>query len=390
MTETATILFTHVEGATALRARAGDQATDQALAAHEAIVREAIERHGGRDAVSFEEGFTAAFVTPRAAVDCAAAIQRAMDAYADEGLRIRAGVHHGPVEEGPEGAVGPGVTGAAAIVAAARGRQILVSDEVRELAGTMPGLQFVDRGEFRFSADGEPTRVHEVLWSIRRERTASPIPQATTPFVGREAERDELREVLDAALAGRGSLVMISGDAGVGKSRLAEDLAEEASRRGFLALSGRCEDLEDPPAFMPLLEILRTAMSLVPQQVFRESMGAAFSGIASLLPELAEEPPSGAAPDREALLDACRDFLERTSRRRPTLLILEHLQWADAESVALIRHSADRLAQLPAVLVGLYRPGGLTERPLGAALDGLLSLPVVRSLELQRSVPGTP
>jgi predicted ATPase len=227
-----------------------------------------------------------------------------------------------------------------------------------------------------------------VIWSIRRARTASPIPQATTPFVGREAERDELREVLDAALAGRGSLVMISGDAGVGKSRLAEDLAEEASRRGFLALSGRCEDLEDPPAFMPLLEILRTAMSLVPQQVFRESMGAAFSGIASLLPELAED-PSGAQPDREALLDACRDFLERTSRRRPTLLILEHLQWADAESVALIRHSADRLAELPAVLVGLYRPGGLADRPLGAALDELLALPVVRSLQLQRSVPGS-
>jgi class 3 adenylate cyclase len=387
MTELATILFTHVEGATALRARAGEQATDEALAAHEAIVGEAIERHGGRDAVSFEEGFTAAFVTARAAVDCAAAIQRAMDAYADEGLRIRAGVHHGPVEEGPDGRVGAGVTGAAAIVAAARGRQILVSDEVRELAGTMPGLQFVDRGEFRFSADGEPTRVHEVLWSIRRARTTSPIPRATTPFVGRESERDELRKVLDAALAGRGSLVLISGDAGVGKSRLAEDLAEEASRRGFLALSGRCEDVEDPPSFMPLLEILRTAMSLIPEQVFRESMGEAFSGIASLLPELGREPDAGPGPDRASLLDACRDFLERTSRRRPTLLLLEHLQWADPESVALIRHSADRLGRLPAVLVGLYRPDGIADRPLGEALDGLLSLPVVRRIDLRPLAP---
>ena len=390
MTETATVLFTHVEGATALRSRAGDQATDEALAAHEGIVREAIERHGGRDAVSFEEGFAAAFVTARAAVDCAAAIQRAMDAYADEGLRIRAGVHIGPVEEGPDGPVGAGVTGAAAIVAAARGRQILVSDEVRDQAGTMPGLQFVDRGEFRLSEDAEPTRVHEVIWSIRRARTASPIARPTTPFVGRQAERDQLREVLDEALAGRGSLVMISGDAGVGKSRLAEDLAEEASRRGFLALTGRCQDLDDPPPFMPLLEILRTAMSLVPEHVFRESMGEAFTGIASLLPELGQEAVSGERPDRSTLLDACRDFLERTSRRRPTMLILEHLQWADPESVALIRHSADRLGSLPAVLVGLFRPGRIAHRPLGEALDELLALPVVRRLELRRPMPGAP
>ena len=252
----------------------------------------------------------------------------------------------------------------------------------------MPGLQFVDRGEFRLSEDAEPTRVHEVIWSIRRARTASPIARPATPFVGRQAERDQLREVLDEALAGRGSLVMISGDAGVGKSRLAEDLAEEASRRGFLALTGRCQDLADPPPFMPLLEILRTAMSLVPEHVFRESMGEAFSGIASLLPELGQEAASGERPDRATLLDACRDFLERTSRRRPTMLILEHLQWADPESVALIRHSADRLGSLPAVLVGLYRPGRIAHRPLGQALDELLALPVVRRLELRRPMPG--
>ena len=391
-----TVLFTLVDGSTALRTRAGEDAVDAALAAYEDVVREAVEHHGGQGMVAFGEGYATTFVTPRAAVDCAVAIQRAMDAYADEGLRVRVGVHHGPVESGPAGfgSIGEGVEGAAAVVTAARGRQILVSEEVRREAGTMPGIQFVDRGAFKLSDEGEPTGVAEVVWSIRRARSASPIQRQASPFVGRDAERDQLRAFLDAALGGHGSLVLITGDAGVGKSRLADEVAEEASRRGFLALTGRCADLADPPAFMPLLEILRTAMSVVPPQVFRESLGEAASWVARLLPELGDGEDAGEPPGAldESLLgrvvEACRDFLERTSRRRPTLLILDHLQWADEASVRLIRHTTDRLGELPAVIVGIYREDALDGRPLGAALTDLLTRPVVHRIALRRAVPG--
>jgi AAA ATPase-like protein len=373
---TDTVLHTHVEGVTGLRARLGDDKAEDVLRGHEGIVRDAIERYGGRDAESIGEGFVASFVTARAAVDAAVAIQRGFDAYAEEGLRIRVGA-----AERPETA--------AALVAAAHGRQILASEAVRAMAGTMPGVQFVSRGGFRLGGEAG-AEVHEVMSSIRRERTASQIPRSETPFVGREAERDALRERLDEALAGHGSVVLISGATGVGKTRLAEDVAEEASRRGFLALTGRCEDLPSPPPFMPLQEILRVAASVVPSDVFRESLGDALVGVVRFLPELRAAFPGDAEAEAESpeaarlvLLDSLRGFLERTSRRRPTLLVLNDLQWADPHTVDLLHHTLERIRSMPAIILGTYRGGDLGGRPLGKHLGEIIASPAATVIELE-------
>src|SRR5208282_2356378 len=85
-----------------------------------------------------------------------------------------------------------------------------------------------------------------------------------TTFVGREAERSTLRRLLAQARLGRGRVVMIAGAAGIGKTRLSEEFAVEASNSGFLALTGGCYDRDDLIPFIPFVEILESAISKAP------------------------------------------------------------------------------------------------------------------------------
>ena len=390
---TKTILFTDVEGSTGFRTRVGDEAAHGVLREHEERVRELIERHGGREVKSLGDGFMAAFVSARAAVDCAVSVQQAFETFAEEGLRVRVGINTGEVREEAGDLYGTAVHAAARIAAAANGRQIMVSGVVKDLAGTMPGVEFVERGLFWLKGFPEKWRLHEVVWSADRARTASPPAFAErTPFVGREQELADLRRLLDQALAGRGGLALIGGEPGLGKTRLAEEILEEASRRGFLALTGRCYEMEGAPPFMPVVEILQTAARVVPPEVFREALGDAAGEVARLLPELArlfpDIPPAVEMPPEQArlyLLNSLRDFFDRTSRRRPLILLLDDLHWADESSLLLLQHTAERLHDMPAVIVGTYRDVELdVGRPLAKSLDWMVRHRLAHRVALRR------
>jgi len=390
---TKTILFTDVEGSTDLRTRVGDDAAHTVLREHEETVRDLIARNGGREVKSLGDGFMAAFVSARAAVDCAVAIQRAFQAFGEEGLRVRVGVNAGDVREEGGDLYGSAVNAAARIAAAARGRQILVSGVVKDLAGTMPGVDFVDRGLFWLKGFQEKWRLHEVLWSEGRARTASPLgPAERTPLAGREEEMADLRRLLDQALGGRGGMALIGGEPGLGKTRLAEEVLEEASGRGFLALTGRCYEMEGAPPYMPLVEILQTAAKVVPPEVFREALGDAAGEVARLLPELgrlfADIPVPVDMPPEQArryLLNSLRDFFDRTSRRRPLILLLDDLHWADESTLLLLQHTAERLDEMPAVIIGTYRDVELdVGRPLAKTLDWLLRHRLAHRVALRR------
>jgi hypothetical protein len=378
MTDTSAVLFADIEGTTGLRTRLGDRSAEVIMESQAELLRDATSHHGGRPLAN-QQGFAAAFVTCRAAVDCAVAIRRGYQIFAEEGLRLRIGIDCG--QEDPGVARGIARTGATG--------QVLVGAPVVERAGVMPGVQFVDRGERILEGEAAARPVLEVQFSIRRERSRSPVLGPSTAFEGREEERAALRETLDRALAGHGSVVLIAGESGAGKSDLAESAAREAFDGGFLALEGHCEQLEDPPAFMPLLEIMRSAASVVPREVLRDTLGENAGAIARMLPELREafmDIPEVAAgtPDqeRDMMIEACLGFLERTSARRPLALVLDALQWADASSVRLLREAADRLADMPAVIIGTYRESEGADGPFANALPGLLAHPVVSRIVL--------
>jgi class 3 adenylate cyclase len=161
-----TILFTDVEGSTALTQRLGDAKAREILRAHERIVREALKAHGGSEVKALGDGFMASFSSATGALECAIAMQRAFAAHnesADEPIRVRIGLNAGePIAEEAD-LFGTAVNLAARIAAKAEGGEILVANVVRELAAGK-GFLFADRGEMALRGFEDPVRLYEVRW----------------------------------------------------------------------------------------------------------------------------------------------------------------------------------------------------------------------------------
>ena len=184
----------------------------------------------------------------------------------------------------------------------------------------------------------------------------------TTPFVGREVELAALAADLEGAAAGRGGVVLVAGEPGIGKTRLAEELAAQATTRGVLVLWGRCWEGEGAPAFWPWVQVVRTDVQDDDPAVLRRVMGAGAADIAQVvpavrdrLPELPAPPPVEPEAARFRLFDSLASFLRAAAARRPLLLVLDDLHWADAPSLALLRFLGQELEGVGLLVVGIYR-----------------------------------
>ena len=170
--EVRTILFTDIEGHTALVQRLGDSASRDILREHERLTRAALQQHGGTELKTMGDGFMASFGSAQRAIECAVTLQRALadlnrgSAAGDprwESLRVRVGVNAGePIAEDGD-LFGAAVITASRIASSAAGGEILVSNVVRELVAGK-GLLFSDRGSHQFKGLDEPVRVWEVAW----------------------------------------------------------------------------------------------------------------------------------------------------------------------------------------------------------------------------------
>jgi class 3 adenylate cyclase len=161
-----TVLFSDVEGSTALTERVGDAKAREVLRAHERIVREALHAHGGAEVKAMGDGFMASFASATRALECAIAMQRAFAAHnetAEEPIRMRIGLNAGePIAE-QEDLFGTAVNMAARIAARAEGGEILASDVVRQLVAGK-GFLFADRGDVALRGFEDPVRLYEVRW----------------------------------------------------------------------------------------------------------------------------------------------------------------------------------------------------------------------------------
>ena len=161
-----TILFTDVEGSTALTQRLGDAKSREVLRMHERIVREALRAHGGAEVKTMGDGFMASFSSATGALECAIATQRAFAQHnetVEEPIRVRIGLNAGePIAEA-EDLFGTAVNLAARIAAKAEGGEILASDVVRQLVAGK-GFLFSDRGDVVLRGFEDPVRLYEVRW----------------------------------------------------------------------------------------------------------------------------------------------------------------------------------------------------------------------------------
>jgi DNA-binding CsgD family transcriptional regulator len=211
---------------------------------------------------------------------------------------------------------------------------------------------------------------------------AGEFPSAA--FIGRAAELRRVDALLERAVQGRPQLVLVSGDAGVGKTRLLLALADRARRRGMRVLSGGCVELGDIGLpYLPVVDALR-GLADDPEEA-RLLAGAATTapGLGRLLPGIDPVRPTGDALDQLQVLDAVRAVLVGRSERSPVVLVLEDLHWADRATRDLVAFLARTLHAARVTLAVSYRSDELHRRhPLRPLLAELVRLPLVERLEL--------
>ncbi|MDO8615142.1 MAG: AAA family ATPase [Dehalococcoidia bacterium] len=393
---TVTILFTDVVGSTDLTTARGDEAARQVLRAHEELVRQQVQEHGGHEVKAMGDGFMMAFASARRAVACAVGIQRALSEHnrqgpADGQVLVRIGLNTGEVIQEEADLFGEAVNAAARIAAKAKGGQILISETARGVIGRAQDLKLLDRGRFRLKGFPERWRLYEVVWQKEAPVAVVPLVERT-PFVGRETERAELRRLLEQAIGGRGALAMIGGEPGVGKTRLSEELMAEAGQRGLTTLIGHCYEMEGTPPYIPFVEMLEATARTATPEAFRAALGDAAAEVARIMPELRRLFPDIPAPlelppeqERRYLFNSLREFLERAGRVNPLLLVLDDLHWGDDSTLLLLEHIAQQLGQMPVLIIGTYRDVELdVGRPLARTLETLLRQRLAHRIALKR------
>ncbi len=188
-------------------------------------------------------------------------------------------------------------------------------------------------------------------------------------FVGRDREFSALLDALQGTLHGSGSLVLVSGEAGIGKSYLANELAQHAREQGVLVLTGHCYDLSASPPYGPWMEIT-DEYPVDPE-------------LPELPDVLARGLGMGDLSSQAELFESARDFIVTVSESRPVLLILEDLHWSDQASLELLRYVARKVELHPVMLLATYRNDELfRQHPLFRLLPSLVREARTERIEL--------
>jgi tetratricopeptide (TPR) repeat protein len=269
-----------------------------------------------------------------------------------------------------------------------------VSDAVRKQVVPRTEWPFVDSGLFWLKGFDERWRLFEVSRgkdaSLQRRGV---MPSALTPMVGRESERANLRRAVDEALAGRGGLALVAGEAGVGKSRLVGEIGGEAEARGMRVLTGHCVEMESAPPYLPYVEMIEQAISSPRSPLaLREALGDVAPEIARIAPALRRlypdiAPPVELPPElaRRYLWNSFREFVARGAQTQPLLLVLEDLHWADDSTLLLTEYLAPLLPEIPVRIIGTYRDDEVdTSHPLSRVISQLGRRRLIERISLRR------
>jgi tetratricopeptide (TPR) repeat protein len=218
----------------------------------------------------------------------------------------------------------------------------------------------------------------------------APLPAAGPQLVGRVEQLAVLDASLAGAAAGWGRLVLVAGEPGIGKTRLAEEVARRAMARDLRVAWGRCYEGEGAPAFWPWVQVMRELLADVAPEELGGVLGRSSGELSQLLPELKElvpglEPPPVVelAAARFRLYQAVTELLRRLGNARPLLVVVDDLHWADAASLGLLAFLATELRATRLVVLGTYRDVEVAAgEPLAETLGALAREPVVERIAL--------
>jgi class 3 adenylate cyclase/tetratricopeptide (TPR) repeat protein len=392
-----TVMFCDLVGSTALSTGMDPEDLRDVIASYQTRCSAAIRHYDGFVAKYMGDGILVYFGYPRAHEDEAERSVRAgldiVEAMAELNaavprpsgleLAVRIGIATGPVIVGDQ--IGEGTASETAVVgetpnlaarlqALAQPNQIVVSAATRAMLGDH--FDLVDLGAFELKGFAEPVPAWRVLSARDVEsRFAATRTGSTAPLVGRQEEMGLLLRAWDGSRHGRGQVVLIQGEAGVGKSRLVEGL-REATGKDHIWVAIRCSPFHTASAFHPIIEHLKRVFGWQPEDTTAQHLAKLEAGLAGfktlplsesvrLFADLMSPPlPEDRYPrlsmtaqqQRDATLDAIVAWLIEVAERAPVLMAWEDLHWADPTTLEALGMLIEQTPTAALLVVATYRP----------------------------------
>ncbi|MGH9302874.1 MAG: ATP-binding protein [Acidimicrobiales bacterium] len=399
-----TVLFCDLVGFTSLSENRDPEEVRELLSSYFDLARSIIGRYGGTIEKFVGDAVMAVWGAPfaneddaeravRAGLDLSSAIREFGSKRASTELSCRIGIVTGQVattEVTGEGLViGDRVNTAARIQSVAPPGGVYVDEQTRHV--TSAAIAYLDRGEHQLKGKSELTRIFEATRVISLVAGAQRSGGIDAPFVGRDAEFRHLKELFHTSTErSTARLVLVSGVAGIGKSRLAWEFLKYADGLAGQVLwhSGRCLSYGEGVSYWALSEMVRSRLQIAeddPGDVVLERLRAGVERwiedpgdrelIAPRLGQLLGLAPERAL-SREELFSGWRLFFERLSEHLPVVMVVEDLQWADPGLLAFLDHLLEWSGQHPIFLLVLSRSEGTGERGLRLSRRNITTLPL--------------
>ncbi len=417
-----TVMFCDLVGSTALSEVLDPEETGELVLAYQEMGRAAVTSLGGHVAQYLGDGLLAYFGYPTAHEDDAERAVRAGLAVVDglEGLNshvrdsagvqlaARVGIHSGPTIVGAMGSADRSDTSvfgstpniAARLESQALPGSVVISDATRCMLD--PRFRIVDRGVPVLKGVSQSIHVWEVVGvGVLTPRSQTP---PTTTLVGREDELATICERFEQACAGQGQTVVVSGEPGVGKSRLLQALYQQTSEASHVWLEFQCSELAAGSPLQPVIDLLERSIG----PIERDAVAERRARLRQLLTPLGDQAPEmvpyvadllgisdeealateGPELRRRRVLDALAEWPMALATGRPVIVVVEDVHWCDPTSLELLHLVADQVHQHRILCLLTHRPDPSVELPAAATTVELSRLSPLEGEELVRQLAG--